>query len=135
MAGPLDLPRSVALDILTRVSSTDAYAEPLLDATLESNRGLDRRDRAFVTELVYGTLRWRGRLDWAIGAASDMPLGRIEPDVLDLMRMAAYQILFLDRVPDSAAVDESVRCLRAAGVERATGLHEALWEAQPATTT
>ena len=112
MASPLDLPRSVALDILTRVTATDAYAEPLLDAALENNRVLDRRDRAFITELVYGTLRWRGRLDWAIRSASNVPLDRIEPDVLDLMRMAAYQILFLDRVPDSAAVDESVEMVK-----------------------
>jgi len=79
-------------------------------------------DRRLATELVYGTLRWRGRLDFVLASALDRELESIEPLVLTALRMGAYQILFSDRIPDTAAVDEAVRCTRALGVERATGL-------------
>ena len=108
MARSDDPSRRIALEILSRISSRDAWAEPLLASAFRGNPILDGRDRAFVTEIVYGTLRWRGRIDRVLGTYSNIPLHRIDPGLLDLLRMGVYQILFLDRVPDSAAVDESV---------------------------
>jgi 16S rRNA (cytosine967-C5)-methyltransferase len=69
---------------------------------------LDERDKAFFNHLVQGVLRWRLRLDWIIEQKSDFPLGKISPIVLNILRLALYQIYFLDRVPQSAAVNEAV---------------------------
>src|SRR5262249_34209951 len=83
-------------------------------------------DRAFATELVYGTLRWRGRIDYLLGRFLDRPLDKLEGVAATALRLGAYQILFNDRVPASAAVDEAVRCVRAAGARRPTGLVNAV---------
>jgi 16S rRNA (cytosine967-C5)-methyltransferase len=107
------------------VTRAGAYADLLLNATL-ARSGLSARDRAFATELVYGTLRWRGRIDYLLGFVLDGRLEKLEPLVASALRLGAYQILFADRVPTTAAVDESVRCVRAAGAERATGLVNAV---------
>ena len=68
----------------------------------------DTRDRALATEIVTGTLRWRAQLDHLIQQASSRPIGRIDADVLDLLRLSAYQLLHLERVPDHAVVDDAV---------------------------
>ena len=116
--------RLVAARVLDRVESARAYADLALHAVLHDDR-LSLRDRAFATELVYGTLRWRGRLDYALSACCDRPLPLLEPAVLTLLRLGAYQLLFLD-VPPRAAVDESVRCAQAMGWARASGLVNAV---------
>jgi 16S rRNA (cytosine967-C5)-methyltransferase len=97
----------VALEILLRVETRDAYADRLLE-TLPDRAGLDPRDRALVTELVLGTLRWRGRVDWALGRVSRRPLAELTPWVRELLRLTAYQLGFLDRIPPWAAVHEAV---------------------------
>jgi 16S rRNA (cytosine967-C5)-methyltransferase len=80
----------------------------------------DTRDRALATEVVTGTLRWRARLDHIIQQASSRPLGRIDPDVLDLLRLSAYQLLHLERVPDHAVVDDAVGLVRSLGKSSAS---------------
>ena len=60
-------------------------------------------------ELVKGTLRWRGRLDWVLDRLVHIGLSQVQPWIKNILRMGAYQILFLDRVPAHAAVDESVK--------------------------
>jgi len=116
--------RLVAARVLDRVESARAYADLALHAVLHDDR-LSVRDRAFATELVYGTLRWRGRLDFALATCCDRPLADLEPAVLTLLRLGAYQLLFLS-VPPRAAVDESVRCAQAMGWARASGLVNAV---------
>ena len=74
---------------------------------------LDRRERAFLHELVLGTLRSRGRLDHALARVCDRPLGEIDGPTRNALRLGAYQVLRL-RVPDRAAVSESVDLVRAA---------------------
>ena len=117
--------RLLALRILERVQRAGSYADVLLHSQL-SRSGLGPADRALATELVYGTLRWRGRLDYLLSRFLDRPLERLEGLVANALRLGAYQILFADRVPASAAVDEAVRCTRALGAERATGLVNAV---------
>jgi 16S rRNA (cytosine967-C5)-methyltransferase len=73
---------------------------------------MEERERALATEIVYGVLRRRLILDRLIGAASTRPLGDIDPVALGALRVGLYQILFLDRIPHPAAVDESVRMVR-----------------------
>src|SRR5262249_59610808 len=89
--------------------------------------GLAVSDRAFATDLVYGTLRWRGRLDFLLAQVLDRELEKLEPLVANALRLGAYQIALGEgRVPPEVAVDEAVRCVRAAGAERATGLVDAV---------
>jgi 16S rRNA (cytosine967-C5)-methyltransferase len=111
--------------VLERVQRAGAYADLMLHAHLGRST-LPAADRAFATDLVYGTLRWRGRLDFLIAQVLDRDLEKLEPLVANALRLGAYQIVCSDGVPDSAAVDQTVRCIRAAGAERATGLVNAV---------
>jgi 16S rRNA (cytosine967-C5)-methyltransferase len=91
-----------------------AFERHLEDA-FRLNPGLDSRDKAFAVHLVQGVLRWRARLDWMIGAYTTFPFRRIEPDVLTILRIALYQMVFMDRVPVSAAVNEAVKQVSTSG--------------------
>ena len=118
---PVNLaPRRVALETLLDVSRSDAYASLALDKRL-AQANLPRRDRAFVTQLVYGTLENRMTLDWRIDQFLEGNK-EIDQTVREILRMGAYQLFYLDRVPDMAAVDESVSLTRAMGLEALTGL-------------
>lgn len=121
-------PRRLAFDILNRVEA-GAYADLALDAALSRERDIDPRDRGLLTELVYGVLRQRGILDYALGRFCSQPLAKVEPRVLTLLRLGAYQLLLLDRVPAPAAVFETVELGRRAGLTRATGFINAVLRA------
>lgn len=94
------------------------WVDPLDHAFL-SNPHLTSRDRAFVSHLVNGVWRWRGRLDWMIAQVSSRPISSVSPVVLDILRMALYQVLYMDRVPESAAVNEAVNQVKARGLGHA----------------
>lgn len=117
-------PRRCALEVLTQVHAEDAYANLALPRAL-ADSGLDERDRAFTTELVYGSLRRQGELDTIIRHAAKREVSTLDPLTLDILRLGVYQLLHL-RVPDHAAVDQSVRLARHAGVHRATGFINAV---------
>jgi 16S rRNA (cytosine967-C5)-methyltransferase len=117
--------RLLALRVLERVSSAGAYADLLLHSALGRST-LNAPDRAFATDLVYGTLRWRGKIDYYLSHFVDQDLAKLEPLVASTLQLGAYQLLCTERVPVSAAVDQSVRCIRAAGANRATGLVNAV---------
>jgi 16S rRNA (cytosine967-C5)-methyltransferase len=99
--------RGVALEALVRAETTEAHADRLLETLIDRAR-LDARDRGLATELTLGTLRWRRRLDWALARASRRPLDDLAPWVRALLRLTAYQLAFLDRIPPWAAVHEAV---------------------------
>lgn len=117
--------RLLAVRVLERVERAGAYADLALHAAL-GRSALSVQDRAFVTELVYGTLRWRGHLDYLLGFALERDFDKLEPLVATLLRLGAYQLVVEDRVPVSAAVDQSVRCARALGADRSAGLVNAV---------
>jgi 16S rRNA (cytosine967-C5)-methyltransferase len=119
-AGPTAA-RLVAVRVLERVLRAGAFADLTLHHALAGG-DLSGADRALATELVYGSLRWRGRLDYLLAHVLAKPLKKIEPLVLSNLRLGAYQIVFTDRIPVSAAVDQAVHCTRALGADRATGL-------------
>ena len=79
----------------------------------------DARDRALAMEIATGTLRWRAQLDHVIAQMSSRPLGRIDADVLDLLRLSAYQLLYLARVPDHAVVADAVTLVQTLGKQSA----------------
>jgi 16S rRNA (cytosine967-C5)-methyltransferase len=112
--------RVVAARVLERVACDDAYADLALDAEV-ARHTLDARDVALATELVYGTLRWQRYLDWLLAPHSKRPLTTLDARPLALLRLTVYQIVFLTRVPDFAAVNDAVSLARrpgAPGVER-----------------
>ncbi len=109
---PLDPARRAAFDVLRAVSERDAYANLALPALL-AERQITGRDAGFATELTYGTCRSRGLLDAVIVAAANRPVERIDPVLLDLLRLGAYQLL-RTRVEQHAAVSTTVE---QAGIE------------------
>ena len=117
--------REIALDTLTAGRKDRAWSDGYLKAAIRKN-GLDSRDAALATRLGYGILQNQNLLDFYIGAYCSQRPEHLEPIVLDVLRLGAYQILFLDRVPDSAAVSESVELVKVYGRERAAGLVNAV---------
>ncbi len=117
--------RLLALRVLERVDRGGAFADLALHAAL-GRSDLAAGDRALATDLVYGTLRWRGRVDFLLSHVLDREPGKLEPSVANLLRLGAYQLCCGHRIPASAAVDQCVRTARAAGLERATGLVNAV---------
>jgi len=115
--------REVARRVLDRIERDRAWATPTLDGEL-ARAGLDDRDRRLASELVYGVLRHRTRIDRAIRAHAD--LKKTPPRVITALRVATYQLLFLDRVPGYAAVDDAVAAARAAGGPKLAGFCNAV---------
>ena len=105
-----DAPRLLAFEVFTEVMRNGAYSNLLLPQRLSESE-LDRRDRAFVTELVYGSIRQLGRNDALAAKFSQRPWSEVEPGVVDVIRIGAYQ-LFDMRIPTHAAVDATVNLAR-----------------------
>jgi 16S rRNA (cytosine967-C5)-methyltransferase len=100
--------RRIAVAILMRVEKEGLFAAPLLDRTLERSR-LSPLDKGLTTELVYGVLRWQGRLDAILSPFLRFPLPQMDPLLRNILRLAVYQLFFLDRIPAFAATDEAVK--------------------------
>jgi 16S rRNA (cytosine967-C5)-methyltransferase len=104
--------RTLATQILVRVEIQKSYADVLIDRTLRST-SLCRRDSALLTEITYGTLRWRSNIDSSLRKLIQRPLESTDPFIRNLLRTTLYQILFLDRIPDYAAVNAAVDLAKA----------------------
>ena len=115
----MDIARTTALQILLRCEERGVPMDPLFDVMVARTTRLSDVDKAFVRELVYGVMRWRARLDWILRSYADKPLDTMNRTLVTVLRLGIYQILFLDRVPAHAAVDESVRLSRQFRQERA----------------
>ena len=92
-------PRAICLDILNRIEEADSHLDRLLTDSFKRYRQLTPLDRAFLTELTYGVIRWREKLDWVIRHFSQVPFEKIELEILNTLRLGLYQILFLSRTP------------------------------------
>jgi 16S rRNA (cytosine967-C5)-methyltransferase len=116
--------RVAALDVLTSVSSRRVD----LPTAIEQVRARlgDARDRALVTEIASGVQRHRNALDFLIERCATRPLDRVDPEILDVLRLSAYQLLHLTRVPAAAAVDDAVALTRRIGKSSATGFVNAV---------
>jgi 16S rRNA (cytosine967-C5)-methyltransferase len=106
--------REAALRALWRVEKDGAFINLALSAVL-SGAGLDARDRAFASEIAYGVVARRLTLDWIISLASGRPVEKIDREVLNVLRIGAYQLFFLDRVPAPAACHTAVELVRKGG--------------------
>lgn len=109
MARP-DPARRAAYDVLKAVRVDDAYANLALPDAL-ARRGVTGRDAAFATELASGTIRWQGLYDVVLEAALDRPPAKVQPKVLDALRLGCHQLLSM-RVPDHAAISTTVDLVR-----------------------
>jgi len=116
--------RAAAYEILLRTETAGAYASELLHSPRFAK--LSTADHGLLTELVMGVLRWRSVLDKRIAEHSSQPLPKLDKEVLSALRLGAYQLLFLDRIPIHAAVDESVELVKQARKRSAAGMVNAV---------
>ncbi|MBE6757474.1 MAG: 16S rRNA (cytosine(967)-C(5))-methyltransferase RsmB [Ruminococcaceae bacterium] len=132
--------REWAVRLLTDVRREEGYSNILLENML-SKTALSAADKGLVTRLVYGVIERRITLDWCLSACADKPLKKLHPFVFDTLRVAAYQLLYMERIPVSAAVNEAVKSVKkkqpyAAGMVNAVLRNldcrrETLWEELP----
>jgi len=121
---PVSAARLAAFRILLRVEAEDSYASELLHSSLTASLSPD--DLRLATELVFGTLRQRRLLDYRLASCSAKALSLLDAEVLTALRLGAYQLQFLERVPGRAAVYESVELVKAARLKSATGFVNAI---------
>lgn len=117
--------RGTAVKILNRVERTDAYLDKLLDNELRSGE-LPDVDKGLLTELVHGVLRWQNKLDWVLNGFSHGNFAKSEINVKNALRVGLYQILFLERIPHAAAVNEAVEFIKRIRGDKPAGLVNAV---------
>ena len=103
--------RSLAVKIITRCERTDSYLDKLIDFELK-NETLNDFDKALLNELAHGVIRWMRRLDWFLNGFYRGSYEKCQPEVRNAMRVALYQIMFLNKIPFSAAVNEAVEFVK-----------------------
>lgn len=113
--------REAALDTLVKVHVAEAYSNLQLNRALRDAQ-LDRPDAALATELVYGTIQRLNTLDYWLQQFVAKGFHKLEPWVLQLLRMSAYQLLYLDRIPPHAAVNEAVQLAKKRGHAGISGM-------------
>ncbi len=116
--------RRIGFQILLRTETESSFAADLLHSPLTD--GLSERDAALCTQLVLGTLRWRGTLDFIAQQLTRKPTAELDPPVRVALWMGLYQLRYLDRVPPHAAVHETVELVKQAGKASAAGLVNAV---------
>ncbi|HAX49989.1 MAG TPA: 16S rRNA (cytosine(967)-C(5))-methyltransferase RsmB [Ignavibacteria bacterium] len=103
--------RSLAVKILTRVERTDAYLDKLIDFEIRTEQ-LNDYDKSLLNEICHGVIRWMRRLDWFLNGFYRGNWEKCTPEVKNTLRVALYQILFLNKIPDFAAVNEAVEFVK-----------------------
>ena len=116
--------RGAAFEVLRRVETTSAHSDDLLHG--EALQGLSQADRNLTTALVLGVLRWQVALDAQLRGLLDRPDQPLPGEILLALRLGAFQLLHMDRIPAHAALSESVELVRAAGHPKAAGLVNAV---------
>ena len=104
-------PRGTAVKILNRVERTDSYLDKLLDTELRAT-DISDLDKSLLAEIVHGVMRWQGRLDWILNGFTHGNFAKSDVNVKNALRIALYQILFLNHVPHYAAVNEAVEFIK-----------------------
>ena len=105
----IDKTRELALKILYKIDKENAYSNIALNEEIQKNRKyLNEKDIGLISEIVYGVTTWKLTLDEIIKKYSKIRLRKISPWIINILRMGVYQIIFLDKIPKSAAVNESV---------------------------
>ena len=102
------LTRALAIDALTHVLTRHIHTDVALEKLFASQPNLRALDKAFIYEIVFGSLRWLSKMDWIMSHMVDRPFSSLDPRVVNALRVGAYQIYYMDRVPERAAVSETV---------------------------
>lgn len=118
-------PRQKAFEILLRIHTSNAYSNLTIDTYLQKDN-MEGRDKAFVSALVYGVCERQLTLDYNLSLYLKQPIKKLKPEVLIALRMGAYQLLFMDKIPSSAAVNESVNLTKSNRAAFASGLVNAV---------
>lgn len=121
-------PRKTAVSVLTRIEKDNAYSNITLKAYLNDNE-FTREDIAFISALVYGVLDRRITLDYVLARFMKTPLKKTAPFTLNCLRVALYQIMFMDKIPESAAVNEAVKIIKKSKESRNAGFVNAVLRA------
>ncbi len=118
-------PRGLAVKVLNRIDRTDAYLDKLIDAELKRN-DLSPQDKALLYELVHGVIRWMTRLDWVLTGFFKGQYAKTISDIKNALRVAVYQILFLEKIPDYAIVNDAVEYVKRLQGQKAANLTNAV---------
>jgi len=113
--------RSCSVKIICRCERTDSYLEKLIDAEIRNDR-LNDFDKALLNEISHGVIRWMRRLDWFLNGFYRGNYEKCLPEVRNAMRVALYQILFLNKIPYSAAVNEAVEFIKRIHADKHAGV-------------
>ena len=113
---PIPTARALALEILAAAQRRGESVEDLLSGALKKHPSLPRVERAFLLELVQGVKRWEIRLDYLLAKLAPQPLKKMHPLVLQILRLAAYQLLYLDKVPARAVLSEAGNLAKSRGL-------------------
>lgn len=108
--------RSGALNILNQVLNDGAYTNIAINKFLRVNT-LEDQERRLLTELVYGTVKALGTIDWYLEQCVNRPLPKILPEILNVLRLSVYQLLYMERIPQAAACNEAVKLARSVSHE------------------
>ncbi|MEK3730980.1 16S rRNA (cytosine(967)-C(5))-methyltransferase RsmB [Paenibacillus sp. FSL M8-0334] len=114
-------PRELALNVLTEVEQEGAYSNLLLNAALQK-ASLSRADAGLATELVYGTISRLNTLDYFLDKFVNKGVAKLQPWVRALLRLSLYQLMYLDRIPEHAAVSEAVNLAKRRGHQGISGM-------------
>lgn len=114
-------PRELVVDILLKVEKEDVFANEVISNVLKINQFIPKQTRAFMNKVAEGTVENQIRLDYIINQFSKTKVNKLKPLIRVLLRMSVYQMMYLDRVPDSAVCDEAVKIARKKGFHNLTG--------------
>lgn len=113
--------REIIVDILKAVSAEEEYSHVLIRGVLEKYNYLDGKEKAFIKHVTEGCLERRIELDYIIDGFSKTPVKKMKPLIREILRMSVYQILYMSRVPDSAAINEAVKLAKKRGFTGLSG--------------
>ena len=123
----IDKARELALKVLYKIDVDKAYSNIVLDEMIKQNINfLNEKDIGLISEIVYGVTTWRLTLDSIIKKYSKIRLKKISPWIINILRMSIYQIVFLDKIPKSAAVNEGVNLAKRYGHKSSSGFVNAI---------
>ncbi len=117
--------RQIAYEILLKIEVSDAYSNLAIDSAVKMYNS-DSTDCAFISRLVYGVTERKITLDYAISKYLSKPVNKTKPEVLTILRLGAYQLLYMNKIPQSAAVNESVKLAKSNKCGFASGLVNAV---------
>ncbi len=120
------LTRAIAIDALTHILTRQVHTDVALEKLFLTYTQLRPLDKAFIYEIVFGSLRWLSKIDWIVGHMLKRPYSSLDPRVANALRVGAYQIYYMDRVPERAAVSETVEAIKQVGVPNAASFVNAI---------